>query len=60
MPQIRFSQPFVFLKCPLQSQENDHCYTIVRFCVCYIFMLCFCCVVVLLLYNVICDVFPRF
>ena len=28
-----------FLKCPLPSPENGHCYIIVRFCMCYILML---------------------
>ena len=43
----RFNPPFFFLKCTV-SHENGHCYIIVRFCVCYILMLCFCCVVILL------------
>ena len=44
-------QPTIFFfKCPVPSQENGHCYIIVRFCVCYIWMLSFYCVVVLLLY----------
>ena len=46
MPQNRV-QPTI-LKCPVKSQGNGHCYIINRFCVCYILMLCFCCVVVLL------------
>ena len=51
-------QPTIFfLKCPVPSQKNDDCYIIVLFCVYYILMLCFCCVVVLPLY-LIC--FPQF
>ena len=38
----RFNRPFFFLKCPVPSQKNCHCYIIVRFCVCYILVLCFC------------------
>ena len=30
--------------------KNGHCYSIVRFCVCYILTLCFCCVVCFLSY----------
>ena len=50
MPQNQVQPTIFFLKCPVPSQESGHCYIIVRFCVCYILMLCFCCVVVLLLF----------
>ena len=48
MPQNQVQSTICFLKCPVPSQENGYCYIIVRFCVGYILMLCFCCVVVLL------------
>ena len=41
---------FFLLQCPLLSQAYGHCYIIVRFCVCYILMLCFRCVVCFLLF----------
>ena len=47
MPQNQVKPTIFFLKCPVPIQENSNCYIIVRFCVCYILMLYFCCVVVL-------------
>ena len=32
--------PPFFIKCPVPSQENGHCYIIGCFCVCYISVLC--------------------
>ena len=46
----RFNPPFFWGKCPVPSQKNGHCYIIVSFGICYILMLCFCYVVVFLLY----------
>ena len=58
MPQNKVQPTILFLlKCPVPSQENGHWYIIVCFCVCYILMLRFCCVVILLLYLMC---FPQF
>ena len=48
MPQNQVKPTIFILKCPVPSQKNGHCYIIVRFCVYFILMLCFSCVVVLL------------
>ena len=54
MPQKQVQPTIFFLKCPVPSKKNGHCYIIVRFCVCYILMLC---IVVFLLYLMR---FPQF
>ena len=46
----RASHNEMILLKPVPSQENGHCYIIVRFCVCNIFTLCFRCVVCFLLF----------
>ena len=53
--QVQPTISFFLLICPVPSQENCQCYIIVRFCVCYILMLCFCCVLVV---PFIFDMFP--
>ena len=40
MPINQVQPDIVFLKCPVPSQENGYSYIIIRFCVCYILMLC--------------------
>ena len=36
MPQNKVQPTIFFLKCPVPSQENGHCYIIVCSCVCYV------------------------